>query len=62
MRIKMYQVDAFTEKIFGRNPAAVCILDKWMDQTIMQKIAAENNLPETAEDPTMRNLNKHILK
>ena len=46
--LKIYQVDAFTEKLFGGNPAAVCILDKWLDDSIMQSIAAENNLAETA--------------
>ncbi len=44
----MYQVDAFTEKLFGGNPAAVCILDKWLSDDLMQSIAAENNLAETA--------------
>jgi PhzF family phenazine biosynthesis protein len=48
MRIKLYQVDAFTGKVFGGNPAAVCILEKWLDETMMQNIAAENNLSETA--------------
>ena len=48
MKIKMYQVDAFTNKIFGGNPAAVCLLDKWLPDGVMQSIAAENNLPETA--------------
>jgi PhzF family phenazine biosynthesis protein len=48
MKIKLFQIDAFTDKVFGGNPAAVCILDKWIDEEIMQKIAAENNLAETA--------------
>jgi PhzF family phenazine biosynthesis protein len=48
MRIKLYQVDAFTSRVFGGNPAAVCILDDWLDDTLMQQIAAENNLSETA--------------
>jgi PhzF family phenazine biosynthesis protein len=48
MRIKLYQVDAFTDSVFGGNPAAVCIIDKWLDDTLMQQIAAENNLSETA--------------
>lgn len=46
--IKIYQVDAFTGRLFGGNPAAVCILDKWPDASLMQSIAAENNLAETA--------------
>lgn len=45
---KIYQVDAFTPELFGGNPAAVCILDKWLPDTIMQQIASENRLSETA--------------
>jgi PhzF family phenazine biosynthesis protein len=48
MRIPLYQVDAFTDKIFGGNPAAVCPLETWLDAPLMQNIAAENNLSETA--------------
>ncbi|MEP2277793.1 PhzF family phenazine biosynthesis protein [Maribacter sp.] len=48
MKQKIYQIDAFTEKLFGGNPAAVCILEKWLETEVMQKIAAENNLAETA--------------
>ncbi len=48
MSIPIYQVDAFTDKLFGGNPAAVCPLEKWLDTELMQKIAAENNLSETA--------------
>ncbi len=43
----LYQVDAFTNKLFGGNPAAVVPLEKWLDDTLMQQIAAENNLAET---------------
>lgn len=46
--MKQYVVDAFTTKIFSGNPAAVCILDDWIEESIMQKIAIENNLSETA--------------
>ena len=46
--IKIYQVDAFTTSLFGGNPAAVCVLDKWLDDATMQSIAAENNLAETS--------------
>ncbi len=45
---KIFQIDAFAEKLFSGNPAAVCILDKWLDDSIMQNIAMENNLAETA--------------
>ena len=48
MKLKIYQIDAFTDHVFGGNPAAVCILDKWLDTKLMQKIAQENNLAETA--------------
>lgn len=43
----IYQVDAFTSKLFGGNPAAVIPLEKWLDDGLMQQIAAENNLAET---------------
>lgn len=48
MSQKIYQIDAFAEKLFTGNPAAVCPLDNWLDADIMQKIAAENNLAETS--------------
>jgi len=48
MRLPMYQVDAFTDKLFGGNPAAVCPLQTWLPDATMQAIAAENNLAETA--------------
>lgn len=44
----MYQVDAFAETVFTGNPAAVCPLDTWLSDDVMQKIAMENNLAETA--------------
>ncbi|MCP3954952.1 MAG: PhzF family phenazine biosynthesis protein [Desulfobacterales bacterium] len=48
MKIPFYQVDAFTDKVFGGNPAAVCLLDQWPADKVLQSIAAENNLSETA--------------
>lgn len=48
MKQKIYQIDAFTSKLFGGNPAAVCILESWLETDLMQQIAAENNLAETA--------------
>ncbi|MFC2069566.1 PhzF family phenazine biosynthesis protein [Chloroflexota bacterium] len=48
MKIPIYQVDAFTSELFSGNPAAVCILDEWLDDERLQAIAAENNLSETA--------------
>lgn len=45
---QIYQVDAFASKLFGGNPAAVCPLAHWLDDELMQSIAAENNLSETA--------------
>jgi PhzF family phenazine biosynthesis protein len=44
----LYQIDAFTDKLFGGNPAAVVPLDRWPPDHLMQSIAAENNLAETA--------------
>jgi PhzF family phenazine biosynthesis protein len=48
MKQKIYQVDAFANKVFSGNPAAVCPLDKWLSDDILQNIAMENNLAETA--------------
>ena len=48
MQLQIYQVAAFTETQFGGNPAAVVPLAAWIDDALMQKIAAENNLSETA--------------
>jgi len=48
MKQRIYQVDAFTDKVFSGNPAAVCPLENWLSDEIMQKIAMENNLAETA--------------
>lgn len=46
--MKQYIVDAFTDKVFAGNPAAICIMEKWLTDDTMQKIAVENNLSETA--------------
>jgi PhzF family phenazine biosynthesis protein len=48
MRVPIYQVDAFTDRLFGGNPAAVCPLEEWLPDDTLQAIAAENNLAETA--------------
>lgn len=48
MKIPIFQVDAFSSKVFGGNPAAVCVLSKWIPDTLMQQIGMENNLSETA--------------
>jgi predicted PhzF superfamily epimerase YddE/YHI9 len=48
MAIELYHVDAFCKDLFSGNPAAICPLDAWLDDTLMQNIAAENNLAETA--------------
>ncbi len=48
MNQKIYQIDAFTSKVFSGNPAAVCVLDAWLPAKTMQSIAGENNLAETA--------------
>lgn len=46
--MKQYIVDAFTDKVFSGNPAAVCVMDRWPEETWMMRVAAENNLSETA--------------
>lgn len=46
--IPVFQVDAFTDRLFGGNPAAICLMDTYIDDVVMQSIAAENNLAETA--------------
>lgn len=46
--MKQYIVDAFTDKVFSGNPAAICILDKWISEELMMAITLENNLSETA--------------
>jgi len=48
MKIDIYQIDAFANRAFAGNPAAVCPLDSWLPNGLMQSIAAENNLSETA--------------
>ena len=44
MKIPLYQIDAFAEQPFAGNPAAVCPLDAWLGDDVMQSIAIENNL------------------
>ena len=46
--MKQYIVDAFTDTVFKGNPAAVCIMDSWIDDDLMLSITRENNLSETA--------------
>jgi PhzF family phenazine biosynthesis protein len=48
MKLPIYQIDAFTDKLFCGNPAAVVPLTEWLSDELMLKIAAENNLAETA--------------
>ncbi len=48
MNISVYQVDAFANRVFEGNPAAICPLEKWLPEHTMQALAAENNLSETA--------------
>jgi PhzF family phenazine biosynthesis protein len=48
MQIPLYQVDAFSSRLFAGNPAAICPLDSWLPDELLQSIAAENNLAETA--------------
>lgn len=46
--MRQYIVDAFTDQLFKGNPAAVCIMDNWIEESLMMKITRENNLSETA--------------
>ncbi len=46
--LPLYQIDAFSQHVFGGNPAAIVPLESWLDEAVMQSIAAENNLAETA--------------
>ncbi len=48
MIIPLYQIDAFTDRVFAGNPAAVCPLEAWPDDGLLQSVASENNLSETA--------------
>ena len=48
MKLPLYQVDAFTAKVFGGNPAAVVVMNDWIPDEVLLAIAAENNLAETA--------------
>ena len=48
MKIPYFEVDAFTGRLFGGNPAGVCLLEQWLPAEVMQNIAAENNFSETA--------------
>ena len=46
--MKQYVVDAFTDKVFHGNQAAVCVLDEWLPEELMMNITRENNFSETA--------------
>ena len=48
MQIEFFHIDAFTDQAFAGNPAGVCLLDKWLPGDLMQRIASENGLSETA--------------
>ncbi|MGA7297590.1 MAG: PhzF family phenazine biosynthesis isomerase, partial [Rhodanobacteraceae bacterium] len=48
MKYSLYQVDAFASRVFAGNPAAVCPLPAWLPDAVLQAIAEENNLSETA--------------
>ena len=48
MKIPYYEVHAFTNLLFAGNPAGICILEEWLPDNLLQQIATENNLPETA--------------
>lgn len=60
--LNLYQVDAFADQVFQGNPAAVIPLEAWVDDELMQAIAAENNLSETAFFVQLRRLNTFHLR
>lgn len=60
MEIKIFQIDAFTDRLFGGNPAAVCPLDYWLEDETLQNIAIENNLAETVFFVPLSNNHFHI--
>jgi len=51
MHVRLFQVDAFADTLFAGNPAAICPLDHWLEDSMLQRIALENNLSETADFP-----------
>ncbi|MCL6220906.1 PhzF family phenazine biosynthesis protein [Zunongwangia pacifica] len=55
MKLKIYQIDAFADKVFSGNPAAVCPLEYWLSDDILQNIARENNMAATAFYVKQRN-------
>ena len=61
MNQPIYIVDAFTTELFSGNPAAVCPLDNWLSEDLMQKIAMENNLSETAFLVNFIDVSPHCL-
>ena len=48
LTLRQYVIDAFTDRVFAGNPAAICVLERWLPDSLMQDIAKENNLSETA--------------
>lgn len=60
MKIPLFQIDAFTDTLFAGNPAAVCPLDEWLADEVLQNIAVENNLAETAFFVKQENGNYHL--
>ena len=60
MVLRQFVVDAFTDSVFTGNPAAVCVLEEWLPDSLMQSIAVENNLSETAF--TVKNGDKYGLR
>ena len=60
MKIKLFQIDAFTDQLFGGNPAAVCPLNSWLEDEVLLQIAKENNLAETAYFVPLPNGHFHL--
>lgn len=62
MSLPIYQVDAFTDTVFSGNPAAVCLCERELDDSLMQKIAAEMNLSETAFVTPLQGENVFLIR
>ena len=60
MQLDIFQIDAFTNEVFGGNPAAVCPLKEWLPTKTLLNIAKENNLAETAYFVKLKNGNYHL--
>ena len=61
MRIPFFQVDTFTSRTFGGNPAVVCVLESWPEDSLLTEIASEHNISTTAFILPQRTERKSVL-